>query len=123
MTFRSVLEDLHGQLADSQGRPVSSLSRLGVNVVYTVEPTNGQASGPYWVTMRGVGVDENFYEIELRVYAALSASPGSIQFGVWDVVDAINALVSTRYGGERWTAEVDSELGWMCAVNVLQVGR
>lgn len=123
MSFRSVLEDLHGQLADSQGRPVNSLSRLGVSVVYTVEPARSQASGPYWVTMRGVGMDANFYQVELRVYAALTASPDLAQFGVWDVVDALNDLVSTDFGGENWTVEDDPELGWMCAVNVLQVGR
>jgi hypothetical protein len=106
-------------LMSSGGRPTVA----GVAAAYDFEPANGNMLGPASITISTGGMDENFYDLHLRIYRSADTDPREAQADIDALIMLVEAKLTSAWPRSRWDVEFSPELVSFVATCVLRVGR
>lgn len=122
MSFATAVGDLFDLFAsDSTGTPETALSTAGVVRVFKGEPTSGQAPKPCFVTVAANSSTPTLYLVDVRVYSSFDApDPQTAHTRLLAVIDALEPLITEKYGPYNWEIGVAEELGAYVATSTLE---
>lgn len=124
-TFSDTLTEMFALLADTSGRPVSSLATLRVSKVFDYEPGASGWVKPCSVTLFPSAIEPTDWTITARVYVDGAIPPKDAQQFLIDVPVAVGDLLADGqgYGPDRWEMGWSPDLDCYLATSTVLVGR
>lgn len=113
--------ELFALLAAVDGTPLVS----GVAAAYDHDPGPRKMQGPISLLVATAGIEPDFWVLAVRLYADIGADPAGVQASLDTIMPAVTALVTARFGPERWLGPVphpDRE-DWRICEWLVECGR